>query len=231
MRELETANSDLRNLLESNETATLCLDREYHIKWFSPAARTLFDLVASDVGRPITAFAPKLSDDLMLARRAEGDRKAGERGSRSALGRAALVHPPHDALPRNRPQYRRDHHHVHGHHRNQAQGRRGDQGALHAGGVARAPGRIAGPGAARGAVQACHHRRARAPCDCDGPARRAVPAARRGEPAPDCTARGAQHCRARPDVADADRPCGEGRTVPRGRSCSGSVRPCSSISG
>ena len=64
--ELEAANSDLRNLLESNETATLCLDHEYHIKWFSPAARTLFDLVASDIGRPITAFAPKLSDDLML---------------------------------------------------------------------------------------------------------------------------------------------------------------------
>ena len=64
--ELETANSDLRNLLESNDIATLCLDREFRIKWFSPAACTLFDLVASDIGRSIKAFAPKLSDGLMI---------------------------------------------------------------------------------------------------------------------------------------------------------------------
>ncbi len=64
--ELEAANSDLRNLLESNEIATLCLDRELRIKWFSPAARTLFELVASDVGRPVTAFAPKLSDRQLI---------------------------------------------------------------------------------------------------------------------------------------------------------------------
>ena len=78
VNELETANSDLRNLLESNETATLCLDREFSIKWFSPAARTLFDLVATDIGRPITAFAPKLSDDLML----HDARKAIDKGVR-----------------------------------------------------------------------------------------------------------------------------------------------------
>ena len=209
--ELEAANSDLRNLLESNEIATLCLDHEFRIKWFSPAARTLFDLVASDVGRPITAFAPKLSDDLMLARRAQGDRQAGARGSRGALGRAAVVHPPHAALPCDRSQRRRDHHHVHRHHRNQAQGRRGDQGALRARRVARAPGRGAGPGAARGAVQTCDHRRARTACDRDGPARRAVPAARRGEPASDCTARGGRCRRARPAAADADRARGKGR--------------------
>jgi len=37
-RELEVANSDLRNLLASNEVATLCLDRSFRIKWFTPAA-------------------------------------------------------------------------------------------------------------------------------------------------------------------------------------------------
>src|SRR5882757_5422595 len=52
--ELEVANSDLRNLLASNEVATLCLDRSFRIKWFTPAAHRLFNLLPSDIGRPLT---------------------------------------------------------------------------------------------------------------------------------------------------------------------------------
>jgi len=51
--ELEIANADLRNLLASNEVATLCLDRAFRIKWFTPAAHRLFNLLPSDIGRPI----------------------------------------------------------------------------------------------------------------------------------------------------------------------------------
>jgi chemotaxis methyl-accepting protein methylase/signal transduction histidine kinase len=51
--ELEVANTDLRNLLASNEVATLCLDRSFRIKWFTPAAHRLFNLLPSDIGRPI----------------------------------------------------------------------------------------------------------------------------------------------------------------------------------
>jgi two-component system CheB/CheR fusion protein len=51
--ELEVANTDLRNLLASNEVATLCLDRGFRIKWFTPAAHRLFNFLPSDIGRPI----------------------------------------------------------------------------------------------------------------------------------------------------------------------------------
>jgi two-component system CheB/CheR fusion protein len=51
--ELEVANTDLRNLLASNEVATLCLDRAFRIKWFTPAAHRLFNFLPSDIGRPI----------------------------------------------------------------------------------------------------------------------------------------------------------------------------------
>jgi two-component system, chemotaxis family, CheB/CheR fusion protein len=51
--ELEISNADLRNLLASNEVATLCLDRAFRIKWFTPAAHRLFNFLPSDIGRPI----------------------------------------------------------------------------------------------------------------------------------------------------------------------------------
>ena len=66
MGELEDVNSDLRNLLESNDIATLCLNKELSIKWFSPAAQNLFALLPADVGRPLTDFAPKFAEDRMI---------------------------------------------------------------------------------------------------------------------------------------------------------------------
>ena len=64
--ELEVANSDLRNLLASNEVATLCLDRTFRIKWFTPAAHRLFNLIPSDIGRPITDLALTTIDSTLI---------------------------------------------------------------------------------------------------------------------------------------------------------------------
>jgi two-component system CheB/CheR fusion protein len=66
VRELEDADSDLQNLLASSEIATVCLDRDFRIRWFSPTAGSLFNLVTSDVGRPVNAFAPLLSDAAVI---------------------------------------------------------------------------------------------------------------------------------------------------------------------
>lgn len=55
--ELERANSDIRNLLSSSEIATLFLDRDLSIKWFTPATRALFNVLPSDVGRPLSDLA------------------------------------------------------------------------------------------------------------------------------------------------------------------------------
>ena len=64
--ELETTNNDLKNLLASSQVATLCLDRELRIKWFSPAARSVLALIASDVGRPINVFGTMLIGETLV---------------------------------------------------------------------------------------------------------------------------------------------------------------------
>src|SRR5260221_6861611 len=64
--ELEVANSDLRNLLASNEVATLCLDRSFRIKWFTPAAHRLFNLLPSDIGRPIADLSLAAMDPSLI---------------------------------------------------------------------------------------------------------------------------------------------------------------------
>jgi len=64
--ELEVANSDLRNLLASNEVATLCLDRTFRIKWFTPAAHRLFNLLPSDIGRPLADLSLPAMDPTLI---------------------------------------------------------------------------------------------------------------------------------------------------------------------
>jgi two-component system CheB/CheR fusion protein len=64
--ELEVANTDLRNLLASNEVATLCLDRIFRIKWFTPAAHRLFNFLPSDIGRPIADLSLASMDRTLI---------------------------------------------------------------------------------------------------------------------------------------------------------------------
>ncbi|MGH7100781.1 MAG: chemotaxis protein CheB [Acetobacteraceae bacterium] len=65
--ELESATNDLNNLLAGSDTATLFLENDLRIKWFSPATQKLFDFVASDIGRSISHFARKFTDDNLLS--------------------------------------------------------------------------------------------------------------------------------------------------------------------
>ena len=66
--ELAEASDDLRNLLTGNEVATIFLDTELRIKWFSPAIQTLFDLIEKDVGRPIVNFNQKFAAGNLVER-------------------------------------------------------------------------------------------------------------------------------------------------------------------
>lgn len=52
-RALAQARDDLENLLESTRIATLFLDEEQRIKWFSPAVKNLYFLRERDQGRPL----------------------------------------------------------------------------------------------------------------------------------------------------------------------------------
>jgi two-component system CheB/CheR fusion protein len=60
VEELSRANSDIANLLESTQIATLFLDRTLSVKSFTPAAKDVFRLVESDLGRPITHVRSRL---------------------------------------------------------------------------------------------------------------------------------------------------------------------------
>ncbi|MDB5406485.1 MAG: chemotaxis protein CheR [Rhodospirillales bacterium] len=58
--ELDRANADLKNLFESTQIATLFLDRHLVIRSFTPAVTTLFNLIPTDRGRPLTDIANQL---------------------------------------------------------------------------------------------------------------------------------------------------------------------------
>nr|WP_284732058.1 CheR family methyltransferase [Mesorhizobium sp. dw_380] len=60
IEELDHANSDLRNLFESTDIATIFLDRNLVVRTFTPAASSFFSLRPSDVGRPLTDLSSQL---------------------------------------------------------------------------------------------------------------------------------------------------------------------------
>jgi two-component system CheB/CheR fusion protein len=63
VEELSRANSDIANLLESTQIATVFLDRNLNVKNFTPAAKDVFRLVESDTGRPITHVRARIRAD------------------------------------------------------------------------------------------------------------------------------------------------------------------------
>ncbi|PWV99842.1 two-component system CheB/CheR fusion protein [Hoeflea marina] len=60
VEELDRANSDLKNLFESTQIATIFLDRNLVIRNFTPAASSFFNLRPADIGRPLTELASRL---------------------------------------------------------------------------------------------------------------------------------------------------------------------------
>jgi two-component system, chemotaxis family, CheB/CheR fusion protein len=60
VEELDQTNSDLRNLFDSTEIATVFLDRHLIIRSFTPAIATLYNLIPSDQGRPLTDIVGRL---------------------------------------------------------------------------------------------------------------------------------------------------------------------------
>lgn len=66
--QLSHANSDMHNLMDATAIATVFVDREMRIMRYTPAALGLFNLIPSDVGRPLTDLGthleyPQLGDD------------------------------------------------------------------------------------------------------------------------------------------------------------------------
>jgi two-component system, chemotaxis family, CheB/CheR fusion protein len=57
---------DLQNILNSTDVATLFLDGDLNIRFFTPAAKSLFSIITSDVGRPLADFTRRFEDDDLL---------------------------------------------------------------------------------------------------------------------------------------------------------------------
>jgi two-component system CheB/CheR fusion protein len=59
VEDLNRVNSDLQNLLNSTQIATLFLDTALCIRNFTPVTRTLLRLTPGDIGRPVADFAQR----------------------------------------------------------------------------------------------------------------------------------------------------------------------------
>ncbi len=58
---------DLQNILNSSEVATLFLDHQLNIRFFTPAVKVLFGVIATDIGRPLRDLARHFDDpDLLI---------------------------------------------------------------------------------------------------------------------------------------------------------------------
>jgi two-component system, chemotaxis family, CheB/CheR fusion protein len=59
--------NDLHNILDSSGVATLFLDSDLNIRFFTPAAKSLFRVIATDIGRPLADLARRINDARLLA--------------------------------------------------------------------------------------------------------------------------------------------------------------------
>jgi two-component system CheB/CheR fusion protein len=58
--------ADLQNILNSSGVATLFLDPAFNIRFFTPAAKSLFGVSNVDIGRPLADLAQRFHDDVLL---------------------------------------------------------------------------------------------------------------------------------------------------------------------
>jgi two-component system CheB/CheR fusion protein len=87
--DLSRASSDMTNLLNSTDIATLFLDGDLNVRRFTPQATRIIKLIPADKGRPITDLVsdldyPKLADDVrtVLRKRASMEKPIGARDGR-----------------------------------------------------------------------------------------------------------------------------------------------------
>ena len=62
-----TTSNDLQNILYSTDVATLFLDTELNIRFFTPATKALFSVIPSDIGRPLADLSSLAADSALLA--------------------------------------------------------------------------------------------------------------------------------------------------------------------
>src|SRR3712207_3864021 len=65
--EVSQANNDLQNLIASTQIGTLFLDRQLRIKRYTPSVNGIFNLLPTDINRPIEHVTHSLGYDQLAA--------------------------------------------------------------------------------------------------------------------------------------------------------------------
>lgn len=63
--ETSKINDDLQNLISSTDIATVFVDRKMRIKWFTPRARDIFNVIGNDAGRSLLDITHRLDYPLL----------------------------------------------------------------------------------------------------------------------------------------------------------------------
>ena len=63
IEEMSGISDDMKNLLNSTDIATIFLDEDLHIKWFTPPTATVLNLREGDVGRPVSDITARITLD------------------------------------------------------------------------------------------------------------------------------------------------------------------------
>ena len=66
IEQLSSANDDIKNLLDSTDIATIFLDKNLCIKRYTPKSTEIINLIATDVGRPISHIVSNLQYDKLV---------------------------------------------------------------------------------------------------------------------------------------------------------------------
>jgi len=67
LEQQRSTSSDMQNILNSSDVATLFLDTAFKIRFFTPAAKSLFGVASIDIGRPLVDLAQRFRDDELLS--------------------------------------------------------------------------------------------------------------------------------------------------------------------
>jgi two-component system CheB/CheR fusion protein len=62
----QRTSNDLQNVLYSADVATIFLDTDLNIRFFTPAARAVFNIIEGDIGRPLSDLSPLSGDQELL---------------------------------------------------------------------------------------------------------------------------------------------------------------------
>src|SRR4029453_19452046 len=99
VNELDRANSDLRNLLDSTQIAAIFLDTELHIANFTPAISAVVPLRPSDLGRPLADLTQRFVDVDLVGEARDVLRTLGWRGRALRTTAGDRRYPPRPGPP------------------------------------------------------------------------------------------------------------------------------------